>query len=199
MQFRRFHSRHHRHSLEGLPRSDRGGNSPATVRCSGHPERNATRVIQTIAELAARLRVFGFCHRAPFAAKVLPRLRSYVPCARSPGQRRSAQAEMRRDPALRPPHGHLRQASRGRSPTPPGRSSPVACTRTARRGPLIRDCARVLPTSSTLCKIGFPSRVNFAKILEPCQDDCKVLQFAVSTWRLQGSKRGICGFPPARE
>ena len=40
--------------------------------------------------------------------------------------------------------------------------------------------------------------MNFAKILEPCQDDCKVLQFAVSTWRLQGSKRGICGFPPKR-
>ena len=30
------------------------------------------------------------------------------------------------------------------------------------------DCARVLPTSSVLCKIGFPGRVNFAQILEPC-------------------------------
>ena len=30
-----------------------------------------------------------------------------------------------------------------------------------------RDCARVLPTGSTLCKIGFPCRVHFAQILEP--------------------------------
>ena len=32
----------------------------------------------------------------------------------------------------------------------------------------IRDCARVLPTGSTLCKIGFPSRVNYVQFLAPC-------------------------------
>ena len=36
------------------------------------------------------------------------------------------------------------------------------------RGLFVWDCAGVLPTGSTLSKIGFPSRVNFARILEPC-------------------------------
>ena len=34
--------------------------------------------------------------------------------------------------------------------------------------PLKGDCSGVLPTSSVLCKIGFPSGVNFAQFLAPC-------------------------------
>ena len=32
----------------------------------------------------------------------------------------------------------------------------------------VRDCSGVLPTSSVLCKIGFPCRVNYAQFLAPC-------------------------------